>query len=193
MSPKATKEHILLSTIEAIEKHGLMNLTTRLIAEEAGVNNAALHYYYGTKEQLVDAALNQTTNHMLGDIKAILESSGPLEQRIRKMFEYIINGTQQFPNIIRAHMLGPLLYSQRQNELSLLLESWINMTVDAVEPHVSSAHSKQLKLILNMVFSMIMISGLLAVSPEAFGWINLDHPDERNALIDYALNQILKD
>jgi len=93
MSPKAAKEHILLSTIDAIEKVGLMNLTTRLIAEEAGVNNAALHYYFGTKEQLVDAALNQITYHMLGDIKTILESDESIEIRIRKMFDYILDSS----------------------------------------------------------------------------------------------------
>jgi TetR/AcrR family transcriptional regulator, regulator of cefoperazone and chloramphenicol sensitivity len=191
MSPKATKEHILLSTIDAIEKHGLMNLTTRLIAEEAGVNNAALHYYFGTKEQLLDAALNQTAYHMLGDTKTILESEKPIEKRIREMLEYIIEGILRFPNIIRAHMIGPLLYKERQNELSYLLNSWVDLTTEALQPHISMEKSKQLKFNLNMVFSVILISGLLAGPPEDYGWIDLQDIDERQALMDYAIQQIL--
>jgi len=191
MSPKATKEHILLSTINAIEKHGLMNLTTRLIAEEADVNNAALHYYFGTKEQLLDAALNQTAFHMLGDTKTILESDKPIETRIREMFEYIIEGVLRFPNIIRAHMIGPLLYTKRQDELSYLLNSWVDLASQAIKPYISIEKSKQLKFNLNMEFSVILISGLLAGPPEDYGWIDLNDPDERGVLMDYAIQQIL--
>ena len=57
MSPQSTKEKILHATIDAIVKNGIQNVTTRVIAQEAGVNNAALHYYFGTKEQLLEAFL----------------------------------------------------------------------------------------------------------------------------------------
>ncbi len=191
MSSQATKEHILLSTIDAIEKHGLMDLTTRLIAEEAGVNNAALHYYFGTKEQLLDEALNQTTYHMLGDTKTILESDKPIETRIREMFEYIIEGILRFPNIIRAHMIGPLLYTERQTELSYLLNSWVDLATEAIIPHISPEKLKQLKFNLNMVFSVILISGLLAGPPENYGWIDLQDAEERRILLDNTIQQIL--
>jgi AcrR family transcriptional regulator len=191
MSRKATKEHILLSTIDAIEKHGLMNLTTRLIAEEAGVNNAALHYYFGTKEQLIDTALNQTAYHMLGDTKTILESDNPIENRIREMFDYIIEGVLRFPNIIRAHMIGPLLYTKRQTELSFLLNSWVDLAVEALKPYTEHKNPTELKFILNMVFSVILISGLLAGPAEDYGWIDLKDTEKRNALIKYAIQQIL--
>jgi len=65
------------------------------------------------------------------------------------------------------------------------------MTTDAIKPHVSHEKSAQLKFILNLVFYVILISGLLAGPPEEYGWINLDHPDERKALIDYAFQHIL--
>lgn len=121
MRTQATKERILLSTIDAIEKFGLPNLTTRIIAEHAGVNNAALHYYFGTKENLIDTAMKQTKDHMLEDIQEILSGVSPIKKRVREMLVYIIEGSIKFPNIIRAHMIGPLLYSQRQAELADLL------------------------------------------------------------------------
>lgn len=192
MSPKSTKEHILLSTINAIEKYGLAKLTTRLIADEADVNNAALHYYFGTKDQLIDAALNQTANHMLDDTKVILMADKPIELRMREMIEYIIEGVLRYPNLIRAHMMSHLLNSQSQVELSNLLESWINLAADALEPHVSSKDSIQLKLVLNMVFSVILIAGLLLGPPEDYRWINLSDPEEREALVEFAIEQILE-
>lgn len=192
MSPQTTKEHILLSTIYAIEKYGLANLTTRLIADEADVNNAALHYYFGTKDQLIDAALNQTANHMLSDTEIILGGNDPIEVKMREMIEYIIEGVIRYPNLIRAHMISHILNSQSQVELSYLLESWINLAADALTPHVSQKKSTQLKLILNMIFSIILIAGLLTGPPEEYRWIDLKDPEEREALIVYAINQLLE-
>jgi TetR/AcrR family transcriptional regulator, regulator of cefoperazone and chloramphenicol sensitivity len=192
MSPKATKEHILLATIDAIEKHGLPNLTTRLIAEEAGVNNAALHYYYGTKENLIDIAMDQTAYHMLGDIKTILEGDQPIEGRMRDMLAFIIEGVLRFPNIIRAHMIGPLIYSERQKELADMLNSWVDMSLDALTAHFSKNQETELRFTLNMLFSTIWMSGILAGSPEDYGWVNLENPDERNLFIDYAIDILFK-
>lgn len=192
MSPQTTKDHILLSTINAIEKHGLVNLTTRLIADEADVNNAALHYYFGTKDQLIDAALNQTANHMLSDTKIILKGDTPIQERMREMIDYIIDGVLRYPNLIRAHMISHLLNSQSQVELSYLLESWIGLATDALAPHVSPEKRIKTKLVLNMVFSIILIAGLLTGPPEEYSWINLRDPEEREALIVYTINQLLE-
>ena len=101
MSEQPTKQHILESTIDAIEKHGLQNLTTRVIAQEAGVNNAALHYYFGTKERLLDEALSTTLNHMLEDTEEILTSDMHIRDRLIAVFTYLVEGVLRFPNLIR--------------------------------------------------------------------------------------------
>jgi AcrR family transcriptional regulator len=155
-----TKQHILLAAIEAIEKHGLSNLTTRLIAEEAGVNNAALHYYYGTKEQLVDAALNQTARHMLDDTREILEAEEPIEDRMRKVFTYLLEGVYKFPNIIRAHMIGPLFYEERQGDLLNLFSTWVSLIAEALAAQLDSSKLASAKLHLNMIFSQILMVGM---------------------------------
>jgi AcrR family transcriptional regulator len=191
MSPQTTKDHILISTIDAIEKYGLANLTTRLIADEADVNNAALHYYFGTKDQLIDTALNYTANHMLSDTEIILNGDKPIEVRMREMIEYIIEGVLRYPNLIRAHMTNHLLNSQSQVELSYLLESWINLAAKALAPYVSVDNQIQLKLVLNMVFSVILIAGLLKGPPEEYSWIDLRDSKEREALLKYAIDRLL--
>lgn len=190
MRTQATKERILFSTIDAIEKFGLPNLTTRIIAEHAGVNNAALHYYFGTKENLIDSAMIQTKNHMLDDIKEILSGDSPIKERIREMLTYIIEGSIKFPNIIRAHMIGPLLYSQRQDELADLLSTWVEFTTHAVQPYVTEKSALDLKIMLNMLFSVIWTYGLFAGDHEDYGWINLGDPDEREAFLDNAIIQL---
>ncbi len=190
MRTQATKERILLSTIDAIEKFGLPNLTTRIIAEHAGVNNAALHYYFGTKENLIDTAMKQTKDHMLEDIQEILSGVSPIKKRVREMLVYIIEGSIKFPNIIRAHMIGPLLYSQRQAELADLLNTWVNISSKAIQPYVKGKSALDLKIILNMLFSVIWTYGLFAGNHENYGWINLHDLKERETFLDNAIIQL---
>ncbi len=58
--PKAdgegTREKILAAAGELIAEQGWDRVTTRAIAKRAGVNNALIHYYFGTRDALLRAA-----------------------------------------------------------------------------------------------------------------------------------------
>ena len=190
MSNQSTKEHILLSTIEAIEKHGLVNLTTRLIAEEAGVNNAALHYYYGTKDNLIEAALNQTANHMLEDSRAIIASDMSIETRLRELLNYIIDGVEKFPNVLRAHLMGPLVYANRKEELTQLLASWIALASNAIRESGAGRSPQQIKFSLDMIFSYIIMSGLFKTSENEDAWMDLKDPVTRERFLRQAIEML---
>ena len=65
---RQTREQILQATHDCLISVGFEHLTTRRIAEAAGVNVAALHYYFGSKEALlastVDWAIAQSEKAM---------------------------------------------------------------------------------------------------------------------------------
>ncbi|QRN83902.1 TetR/AcrR family transcriptional regulator [Chloroflexota bacterium] len=191
MSRENVKQHILISTIDAIEKHGLSNLTTRLIADEAGVNNAALHYYFGTKEQLVDAALDQTARHMLEDTEAFVKSEGHIEERIKSILIYLIDGIQKYPNIIRAHMIGPLFYKERQESLLNLLDSWISLTAEALIPFVEVEKMTGVRMHLNMIFSQILMAGLFNYPTSGQTWMDFQDEKVRGEFLDEAIRLLL--
>ena len=191
MSRQSVKEHILLSTIEAIEKYGLSNLTTRVIADEAGVNNAALHYYFGTKKELVDAALDQTARHMLEDSEELLKSDEPIEDRISSLLRYLMEGILRYPNIIRAHMIGPLFYSERQEDLLNLLDSWILITTEALMPFIEEENLPRVSRHLNMIFSQIMMTGLFNFTSSGQSWIDFKGEQIRKDFISEAMDMLL--
>lgn len=192
MSRENVKQHILISTIDAIEKNGLSNLTTRLIADEAGVNNAALHYYFGTKEQLVDEALNQTARHMLEDTEAYANSDVPVEERIKSILIYLIDGIQKYPNIIRAHMIGPLFYKEQQETLLNLLDSWISLTAEAITPFVDPDKTVGVRMHLNMIFSQILMAGLFNYPASGQTWMDFQDEQVRKEFLDEAIRLLLK-
>lgn len=55
------RKEIISATVECIEKEGIHNVTVRKIAQKAGVNFAAVNYYFGSKENLIRETIKATS------------------------------------------------------------------------------------------------------------------------------------
>ena len=53
MASKDTKERILDAAERLFAAHGFAGTSLRAVTKEAGVNLAAVHYHFGTKEDLL--------------------------------------------------------------------------------------------------------------------------------------------
>jgi len=58
-----TKEHLLQTAGELFALHGFEPVSTRMIAEAAGVKLSAIHYHYGSKEKLYVVALTYAVEY----------------------------------------------------------------------------------------------------------------------------------
>lgn len=191
MTREEAKQHIILSTINAIEKNGLANVTTRVIAEEAGVNNAALHYYFGTKENLIEETLAATLDHMMEDWFEMLSSGGGVRERLRNGFDYLIEGTLKYPNLIRAHLQGPLMEGRTDSPLVSLMSNWIDRTYTELEADLTDEQSRSVRIAMHAAISSILIATLIPNPPGLSSEIDLRDPSFRAQYIDYFVNSIL--
>ena len=192
MNNQNTKNHILLATIEAIEKYGVQNLTTRVIAGEAGVNNAALHYYYGTKEELIDLALELTLNHMLEDTVEILACEESIQERLDSLFNYIIDGVLKYPNLIRAHLNEPLMNSNANSPLLKIFDIWVSEICKALENDLSTTAIMDLKYTIFSVISSIIMAGLLPFYNKNFPPVDFNNEQTRSQYVKHLIQQILE-
>jgi len=60
----------------------------------------------------------------------------------------------------------------------------------AVQPYAMERSAVDLKIILNMLYSVIWTYGLFAGDHENYGWVNLDDPNERETFLDNAIIQL---
>jgi AcrR family transcriptional regulator len=67
---------ILDAAFRRLAVGGYSNLATRDIAAEAGVNHAAIHYYFGTKQKLVIAVLDEANQRLLERQKQLYDTGG---------------------------------------------------------------------------------------------------------------------
>ncbi|MBN1304663.1 MAG: TetR family transcriptional regulator [Anaerolineales bacterium] len=190
MNSKATRQYILEATITAIEKHGLQNLTTRAIAEEAGVNNAALHYYYGTKEQLLETALTQTLEHMLADTAEMLAGEGSIRERLYALFEYLVLGILRYPNLIRAHIQGPLMEGDQDSPFSRMIDNWLSRAYK--ELVADDASGQDVRFALYAAISACLLAGLMPEAARKKDRIDLRDEKMRKRFIDYLVESILR-
>ncbi len=64
------RARILAATLRVVGRVGVASITTRKIAQEAGVNLSALHRYFSSKDGLLLAALDEATTLMIAALPA---------------------------------------------------------------------------------------------------------------------------
>ena len=85
-----TRAQIIQGTLQALEKTGVIGMTTRRIAAEANVRLATLHYHFESKSALLVAVLGALIEDIAARLRAERSSSEPdLDDRI----EALIRGT----------------------------------------------------------------------------------------------------
>ena len=76
---------------------GFLNATTQEIADEAGVNRALIHYYFRSREQLLELLLDETLTEKKEKVKKILTSSLPFREKIRDFIDTIVDYGLKYP------------------------------------------------------------------------------------------------
>jgi AcrR family transcriptional regulator len=103
--PSDPEQRLVAAAIEQIEKLGLAQLTVRAVAAAAGMNVAAVNYYFRTKDALISAALEGTIRHMVADSEAFLARMPKDPERVLgDLLAYYLEGSLRYPRISKAHL-----------------------------------------------------------------------------------------
>ncbi len=183
-----TQDYILIAAITAIEKYGIANVTTRRIAEEAKVNNAALHYYYGTKEILVEKALLLTIDKMRQDSETIFSENRSFPDRLRNLFEYLADGVLRFPNLFRAYLNNPLMEGVSSSPFLDLLHEWLQRCTAEFEDSLSDKAHLHMRMSFQTAVSALLFTGLIAEKSGFNSLVNFHNPSTRQDFIEMLTN-----
>jgi AcrR family transcriptional regulator len=76
-----TRVKLLAATWKLLARDGYAGLSTREIAAEAGVNHALVHYYFGTKDRLVIAALDEANSGLIARQERMYAAPGGFAEK----------------------------------------------------------------------------------------------------------------
>ena len=94
---QATEELIKEKAKILFFQKGFLDATTQEIADEANVNRALIHYYFRSREQLLDVILEETVNRKRARVRAIFTSHLTFREKIAVYINTIVDQGLSFP------------------------------------------------------------------------------------------------
>src|SRR5262245_66307080 len=87
----AVEEALLDAAERLLVDVGYARITTRALAEEAGVNHGLVHYYFGSNENLLVRALERFTEGLISRQKELYAADLPFVEKWRTAMRYLMS------------------------------------------------------------------------------------------------------
>jgi AcrR family transcriptional regulator len=105
------EERILEAAEELFLEQSFAKTTTGQIAKLAGCNQALVHYYYRTKENLFDKIFEEKARLLFSNLLNIETADMPFEEKIRTMvgvhFDFLRKNPRLAPFVLNEIMFNP--------------------------------------------------------------------------------------
>lgn len=119
-SDSSTKEQILEAARTVFVRRGTHAASLREIAEEAGVNQALLHYYFDDKKTLADTVFERVASDFLPEIQSAFAAEQPVEEKVETVVQKYHDFLRENP-YLPAYIVGEL--NQRPEEMKERIRS----------------------------------------------------------------------
>ena len=179
---------IIEATIECIEREGIQAVTIRKIAKLAGVNSAAINYYFRSKEKLVEEVMRNTVEHVFEDWREIVnDESRSVRERLFLLFTDYMEGAIMYPGISKAHMWEPLINNNYDALFVKLLNGFFQNLVKKLSLELERP-VKELKLVVIHLFSAVTMPILMPdLYRDFYDGKTFKEAKVRRALIEHVL------
>lgn len=187
-----TKDKIIEAALGIIAQEGFQKVTIRKIAVNAGVNVAAVNYHFGSKEKV----LNEALEHVMVQIKKIFrclqdDEKSP-EARLGMFVEKYSNILFKYPDPVKN------LIHQSIHERSVInnFQEYLRIEgVDLIKKTIRQIRVEEEDFILSMRTAQLLSSMAFPVllgnrAEEIFG-IELQNIDNRRIYADLLVKNIL--
>ncbi len=185
------EQRIITAAITCIERVGIRGATVRRIAEEAEVNVAAINYYFRSKEQLMERAMETTLNNAFDWEHFSTTENAPPKERLVAILEHLTAGAQAFPEITRAHFITPLSEHQTDALPYHRFREFMEKLYDDLVCRGAKPGEELRTAILQAVTASILGIGLLLDLSIGFIPRDLTNPEVRRTYIERLVDRIL--
>jgi AcrR family transcriptional regulator len=171
-SARAAAEEALLDAAERLLVDvGHAGITTRRLAEEAGVNHGLVHYYFGSNENLLARALERFTERLIERQRALYESDEPFVDKWRTAMRYLVSEDQTYEKVWLELQALAWNDAELQARLARVNEEWRAVLTEAfAEPH----RELGIELPLDALVSLVMTFNI-GIMVERLGGVETGH------------------
>jgi AcrR family transcriptional regulator len=190
--PQTTvEEKIILAAIGCIEEYGISDATNRRIAQAAGVNIAAINYYFRHREVLIQRAMEITMKNAfdLSDLDPLPDASA--REYCTAVFLHIVEGGLRYPGLTRAHFHNLLAEGREDRLLAEHVNRFIATLAADLEGRGCPYPAAECRLALTQIWSAALLAIL---APSLYGpstGIDLHDPEPRKAYVTRLVDKLL--
>ena len=175
----AAEEALLDAAERLLVDVGHAGITTRRLAEEAGVNHGLVHYYFGSNENLLVRALERFTERMIDRQRELYDSDEPFVEKWRTAMRYLVAEDVTYEKVWLE--LQALAWNDEglRDRLARVNDEWRAVLTDALrEPHRELGIEMPLEALVSLVITFnigIMVERLGGIETghaELLGWID---------------------
>ena len=189
--PNSIESKIIQAAIECIEKYGIQHTTNRKVAEMAGVNSAAINYYFRSKDALVNRCMQVTLENAFDIRDFDLLAAGSARERCIAIFDHLITGGLNYPGITRAHMYSLLVEGRYDTAAVAKLNGFVEDLVKDIEARNAGMSHEQLIL---ACAQMTMATMMAILAPRLFAGklgVDLNHAETRRLYVERLVTGLL--
>src|SRR4051812_22936796 len=152
-SARAAAEEALFDAAERLlNGGGYAAITTRRLAEEAGVNHGLVHYYFGSNENLLLQMLERFTERLIARQEALYESDMPFVEKWRTAMRHLVSDDVAYEKVwLELQALG-WNDAELRARLARVNAEWRRVLMKAFErPHRELAIAMPLEALVSLV------------------------------------------
>src|SRR5215212_9106436 len=169
----AAEEALLDAAERLLVDAGHSGITTRRVAEEAGVNHGLVHYYFGSNENLLVRALERFTARLIDRQRELYAADVPFVEKWRTAMRYLLSEDVSYQKIWLELQALAWNNGDLQTRLAHVNAEWRAVLTEAFEePH----RELGIELPLDALISLVMTFNT-GIMVERLGGIETGHPE----------------
>ena len=150
----AAEEALLDAAERLLVDVGYARITTRALAEEAGVNHGLVHYYFGSNENLLVRALERFTERLIARQRDLYEAEGPFVDKWRTAMLYLLSEDVTYEKIWVELQALAWNHPEIREQLARVNAEWRAVLTDALrEPHRELGIEMPLDALVSLVMT----------------------------------------
>ena len=172
---------ILAAAIACLERKGVAGTGIREIASEAGVNSAAISYYFRSKDNLLQKALAQTLDQAFAQVPADLERLEASGLDARAAFEHLIANylfrAAQYPRLTFANLHDVLSEQRYTAPAASMVQALLDMLTEKLTATFPHRSREALRLGLGQIWAAMLswaMAPMLFASVDQFDFKSQD-------------------
>jgi AcrR family transcriptional regulator len=175
----AAEEALLDAAERLLVDVGHAGITTRKLAEEAGVNHGLVHYYFGSNENLLVRALERFTERLIERQRELYASDLPFVEKWRTAMRYLVSEDVTYEKVWLELQAMAWNDEVMRGRLAQVNDEWRAVLTEALrEPHRELGVEMPLEALVSLVITFNLgiiverLGGIETGHAELLGWID---------------------